>query len=83
MRTGIFISGRTATEGGGYTITYDILNNLINKINKNNNDSFYFILVNDNDNFIKKKLIENKIFKKFQEFNFYFFSIYSSFSSFF
>ena len=71
MRTGIFISGRTATEGGGYTITYDILNNLINKINKNNNDSFYFILVNDNDNFIKKKLIEKKIkFKEFKELKF-------------
>ena len=68
MKTGIFISGRESVEGGGYTITYDILNNLINKINKNNKDSFYFILVNDNDNFIKKKLIKKNIeFTEFKE----------------
>ena len=61
MKIGIFISGRNPTDGGGYTITYDILNTLINKINKNNKDSFYFILINDNDNFIKKRLIKKNI----------------------
>jgi carbamoyltransferase len=61
VKTGIFITARNSSEGGGYTISYDILNNLLYKINKNNKDSFYFILVNDNDNFIKKKLISKNI----------------------
>ena len=60
MRTGIFISGRNANEGGGYTITYDIFNNLVDRINKNNKDNFYFILLNDNDNILKKKLNKKK-----------------------
>jgi glycosyltransferase involved in cell wall biosynthesis len=61
MKTGIFISGRSPNEGGGYTITYDIFNNLVDRINENNKNNFYFILVNDNDNYLKIKLNEKKI----------------------
>ena len=61
MKTGIFITARNNSEGGGYTISNDLLNSLLYKINKNNKDSFYFILVNDKDNFIKKKLISKNI----------------------
>ena len=40
---------------------YDIFNNLVDRINKNNKDNFYFILLNDNDNILKKKLNKKKI----------------------
>jgi glycosyltransferase involved in cell wall biosynthesis len=67
VKIGIFISARNPTPGGGYTITYDILNSLIKKIRINQIDSFYFILINDKNNYIKNKLILKKI--KFSEFN--------------
>ena len=40
---------------------YDIFNNLVDRINENNKNNFYFILVNDNDNYLKIKLNEKKI----------------------
>ena len=54
MNIGIFISGRQPEEGGGYTITYDIFNQLIKKIK--NKKNFIFILLNDNNNYLKNKL---------------------------
>ena len=66
MRIGIFISGRQPEEGGGYTITYDIFNQLIKKIK--NKKNFIFILLNDNNNYLKNKLktfdLEYKDFKE-------------------
>lgn len=67
MKIGIFISSRNPHEGGGYTISYDILNNLIDKLS--NKSNFLFILVNDNNNFIKNKLITKNL--KFLELNEY------------
>ena len=54
MKIGIFISGRFPEEGGGYTITYDIFNQLIKTIK--NKKNFIFILLNDNNNYLKNKL---------------------------
>ena len=66
MRIGIFISGRQPEEGGGYTITYEIFNQLINKIR--NKKKFIFILLNDKNNYLKKKLISSNLeFKDFNE----------------
>ena len=67
MKIGIFVSTRDPKQGGGHTITYDILNSLINKICINETDNFYFILINDKNNSIKNKLNLKKI--KFSEFN--------------
>ena len=67
MKIGIFISAREPKDGGGHTITYDILNSLLTKICKNKIDNFHFILINDKNNHIKNKLILKKI--KFSEFN--------------
>ena len=67
MKIGIFVSTRDPKSGGGYTITYDILNSLIKKICINKIDNFHFILINDKNNYIKSKLILKKI--KFSEFN--------------
>lgn len=78
MRIGIFISGRQPEEGGGYTITYEIFNQLINKIR--NKKKFIFILLNDKNNYLKKKLKnfdldykdfrENKLIINFKNFLF-------------
>ena len=66
MRIGIFISGRQPEEGGGYTITYEIFNQLINKIR--NKKKFIFILLNDKNNYLKKTLISSNLeFKDFNE----------------
>jgi glycosyltransferase involved in cell wall biosynthesis len=66
VRIGIFISGRQPEEGGGYTITYEIFNQLINKIR--NKKKFIFILLNDKNNYFKKKLISSNLeFKDFNE----------------
>ena len=66
MRIGIFISGRQPEEGGGYTITYEIFNQLISKIR--NKKKFIFILLNDKNNYFKKKLISSNLeFKDFNE----------------
>ena len=66
MRIGIFISGRQPEEGGGYTITYEIFNQLINKIR--NKKKFIFILLNDKNNYLKKKLLSSNLeFKDFNE----------------
>jgi hypothetical protein len=54
VKIGIFISGRFPEEGGGYTITYDIFNQLIKTIK--NKKNFIFILLNDNNNYLKNKL---------------------------
>jgi len=78
VRIGIFISGRQPEEGGGYTITYEIFNQLINKIR--NKKKFIFILLNDKNNYLKKKLKnfdldykdfrENKLIINFKNFLF-------------
>jgi len=58
---GIIIRGRNIEEGGGYTLTYDLLEEII----KFDNKQFFFILVNDQDNFIEKKLKKkNFLYKK-------------------
>ncbi len=54
MKIGIFITGRFPEDGGGYTITYDIFNQLIKTIT--NKKNFIFILLNDNNNYLKNKL---------------------------
>lgn len=66
MKIGIFISARKPEEGGGYTITYEIFNQLIKKIK--NKKRFIFILLNDRDNYLKNKLISlNLKYKDFRE----------------
>lgn len=78
MKIGIFISGRFSEDGGGYTITYDIFNQLIKTIK--NKKNFIFILLNDNNNYLKNKLKnfdldykdfrENKLIINFKNFLF-------------
>lgn len=66
MKIGIFISGRQPEEGGGYTITYEIFNQLVKKIR--NKKKYIFILFNDKNNYLKNKLIFSKLeFKDFNE----------------
>ena len=43
MKIGVFLTKRKPQEGGGYTITEELLNSLVNLINfKKLNDSFFF-----------------------------------------
>ena len=58
MNLGIIIKSRNFKEGGGYTITYDILDNLIANP-KLINHKLFFVIIND-----YSKEIENKIKKK-------------------
>lgn len=89
MNLGIIIKSRNSKEGGGYTITYDILDNLIANP-KLINHKLFFVIINDYN-----KEIENKIKKqKFNYFKYYendnilkltnfFFSKYSFINNFF
>ena len=58
MNVGIIIKSRNSTEGGGYTITYDILDALIEN-SKLIKHKLFFVVINDHD-----KEIENKLKKK-------------------
>ncbi|OUX35839.1 MAG: hypothetical protein CBE33_07000 [Candidatus Pelagibacter sp. TMED273] len=75
MKIGIFVSGRQSSEGGGYTITEELLTTLINEIiYKKINYKFFFLVSNDFNHLIIKKLKkadikynhikENNFFKK-------------------
>ena len=41
-KIGVFLSKRISTEGGGYTITEEIVNALISNIHKNKSQSKFF-----------------------------------------
>ncbi len=58
MNLGIIIKSRNSKEGGGYTITYDILDALIEN-SKLIKHKLFFVVINDHD-----KEIENKLKKK-------------------
>ena len=89
LKLAIFLSYREATEGGGFTITDDILNEILKTYKKNN---IIFILLNDKKNFLKKKIAkagfkykvfyENKITIKIKNFVFslfpFLFKIYNN-----
>ena len=75
MKIGVFVSKRKSSEGGGYTITEELLNSFISEIKlKSINDKFFFLVSNDFNNSIISRLkkgkikyyqiTENKIFKK-------------------
>ena len=50
MKIGVFLTKKKPQEGGGYTITEELLNSLVNLINfKKLNDSFFFLVSNDYD----------------------------------
>jgi len=62
MKIGVFVSKRQSSEGGGYTITEELLNTLISEINlKKINNKFFFIISNDFNNSIINKLKRRKI----------------------
>ena len=69
MKIGIFLTKRESFEGGGFTITEELVNKLIKKIvYKKITEKFYFIVSNDKKNTICNKLKKNKIkFKKINE----------------
>ena len=50
LKLGIFVSYRDPTDGGGYTITQDILNTILKRFKK----KFIFIILNDKKNILKK-----------------------------
>ena len=57
MKIGVFLSKRISKEGGGYTITEEIVDALILNINQNKSQSdFFFLINNDKNNFICSKL---------------------------
>lgn len=60
MNVGIVIKSRDAKEGGGFTITYDILNQLIENP-RIINHKIFFILINDYNSEIENKLKKKKI----------------------
>ena len=62
MKIGVFLTKRKPQEGGGYTITEELLNSLVNLINfKKLNDSFFFLVSNDYDGKVSRFLKKNKI----------------------
>jgi len=54
LKLGIFLSYRPPEEGGGFTITNDILNTILNS--NFNNTKFKFIILNDKKKFLEKKI---------------------------
>ena len=56
FKLGVFLSYRSPEEGGGFTITYDILNSILtaNIVKKHIN----FIILNDKNHILKKKIIK-------------------------
>ena len=50
MKIGVFLTKRKPQEGGGYTITEELLNSLVNLINfKKNLTIVFFLVSNDYD----------------------------------
>lgn len=73
MKIGVFVSKRKSFEGGGYTITEEIFNALINEISSLKiNKKFFFLVSNDFNHTITNKLKKKKIeFKSIKENNFF------------
>lgn len=66
MKYGVFLSKRKPEEGGGYTITKELVDSLIKSIiHKKYNTNFFFLISNDYDrkisNFLKKNKIKHQI----------------------
>lgn len=62
MKYGVFLSKRKPEEGGGYTITTELVDSLIKLIiQKKYNTNFFFLISNDYDRKISNLLKENKI----------------------
>ena len=59
MNLGIIIKSRNSKEGGGYTITYDILDTLIEN-SKLIKHKLFFVVINDHNKEIEKKLKKKK-----------------------
>ena len=53
LKLGVFLSYREPSEGGGFTITEDILNLILSKYR---NKKIVFITLNDHKNILKKKI---------------------------
>ena len=53
LKLAIFLSYREPSEGGGFTITDDLLNSIISKYK---NKRIIFLLLNDHKNVLKKKI---------------------------
>lgn len=80
LKFAIFLSYRDPSEGGGFTITDDLLNVFLKTYSQRN---VIFILLNDKKNFLKKKIIragfeckvfeENNFLIKLKNFTFSFF----------
>ena len=67
LKLGIFVSYRNPKEGGGYTITRDILDTILNSFKKKN---LFFIILNDKNNILKKKILKSGFrCKSLNEFN--------------
>jgi hypothetical protein len=85
LKLAIFLSYREPNEGGGFTITDDLLNSII-KNHKNN--EILFIILNDHKNVLKKKIqkadfeyysfYENRYLIKIKNFFFCLFPIFLS-----
>jgi hypothetical protein len=60
MNVGVYLKSRKESEGGGYTITYDILNALLNNP-KLINHKLYFVIINYLPEKIKNILKKKKI----------------------
>ena len=60
MNVGIFLKSRNETEGGGYTLTYDILNNLLENL-QSYKCNFFFVFVNNLPRKIEILLKKNNI----------------------
>ncbi len=71
MKIGVFVSKRQSSEGGGYTITEELLDTLIKEIKSQNiNKKFFFLVSNDYNKSITNKLKINKIkYKNIKENN--------------
>ena len=76
MKVGVFLSKRDNTEGGGYTITEELVGELIDQISKKKlENEFFFIVSNDLNNSICgnlllknikfQKIIEHKLLRNF------------------
>ena len=62
MKVGVFLSKRDNTEGGGYTITEELVGELIDQISKKKlENKFFFIVSNDLNNSICGNLLLKNI----------------------
>lgn len=60
MNVGIFLKSRSQTEGGGYTLTYDILTTLLENL-QSYKCNFFFVFINNIPKEIEILLKKNKI----------------------